>query len=334
MNLSAVKLLYEYNDWANQRILAQAAKLTPEELRAENSLGWGSFLGGLVHTMVAESLWTSRLFDEPVAGGLEPADYADVAALQERWAQEQTRLARNLDAMSEDDLARVYTRERAGKTLTVKLWQALLHLVNHGTQHRAECAAILTGFGHSPGNLDMTVYLGEQQPNREGQQMSSEAMQLLYAYNEWANTRIFNQAAKLESAQLRQPNDHGWGSMFGALVHILDAEYGWRHFLESDTDVKWLEENDFADYPAVQARWAEENAEMRRFVDNLTDDDMLRLVYYDIEGHRGSHILWHCLWHVVNHGTQHRAECAALLTDLGHSPGDMDFTVFLRQSTS
>ena len=116
--------------------------------------------------------------------------------------------------------------------------------------------------------------------------------------------------------------------------HILDAEYGWRHFLEHDTDVKWLEASDFADFPAVQSRWAEENAELQRFVNGLADDDMLRLVYYDIEGNRGSHILWHCLWHVVNHGTQHRAECAALLTDLGHSPGDVDFTVFLSQQNS
>lgn len=334
MNLSAVKFLYGYNNWANQRIVTQAAKLTPEELRTENSLGWGSFLGGLVHIMVAESLWTSRLFDEPAAGGYESEDYVDVAALQERWEQEQTRLARNLNAMSEADLARVYTRERAGQTLTVSLWQALLHLANHGTQHRAECAAILTGFGHSPGNLDMTVYIGQQRPNSAGQQMSAAAMQLLYVYNEWANARIFNRAAQLEPAQLRQANEHGWGNMFGALVHILDAEYGWRHFLEHDTDVKWLEASDFADYPAVQTRWAEENAQLQRFVNNLTDDDMLRLVHYDIEGDRGSHILWHCLWHVVNHGTQHRAECAALLTDFGHSPGDMDFTVFLRQLNS
>jgi uncharacterized damage-inducible protein DinB len=39
------------------------------------------------------------------------------------------------------------------------LWQALFHVVNHGTQTRSEAAVILTSYGHSPGDLDCTVSL-------------------------------------------------------------------------------------------------------------------------------------------------------------------------------
>jgi uncharacterized damage-inducible protein DinB len=49
-----------------------------------------------------------------------------------------------------------------------------------------------------------------------------------------------------------------------------------------------------------------------------------------IENARGEFV-WHCLLHVVNHGTQHRSEAAALLTEYGSSPGDLDVTMFLNE---
>lgn len=41
------------------------------------------------------------------------------------------------------------------------LWHCFYHLVNHGTQHRAEAAALLTSYDSSPGDLDVTVFLNE-----------------------------------------------------------------------------------------------------------------------------------------------------------------------------
>jgi uncharacterized damage-inducible protein DinB len=37
----------------------------------------------------------------------------------------------------------------------------MAHLVNHGTQHRTEAAALLTDFGHSPGDIDLIYFLDE-----------------------------------------------------------------------------------------------------------------------------------------------------------------------------
>lgn len=57
--------------------------------------------------------------------------------------------------ISAPTLVEAHKRERL-------LWHCLLHVVNHGTQHRSEAAAILTGYGRSPGDLDFTAFLNEQ----------------------------------------------------------------------------------------------------------------------------------------------------------------------------
>jgi uncharacterized damage-inducible protein DinB len=51
---------------------------------------------------------------------------------------------------------------------------------------------------------------------------------------------------------------------------------------------------------------------------------------------RASWKLWQLMAHVALHSTQHRAEAAMALTELGHSPGDLDYGHFvdLRKSAS
>jgi uncharacterized damage-inducible protein DinB len=36
-----------------------------------------------------------------------------------------------------------------------------MHVIMHGIQHRSEAAFILTGYGHSPGELDFGVFMQE-----------------------------------------------------------------------------------------------------------------------------------------------------------------------------
>ena len=162
--------------------------------------------------------------------------------------------------------------------------------------------------------------------------MNIQDILTIYEYNYWANKRLLTASAKISEEQFLATATFPFGGLRGTLVHILDAEWGWRGLFENNSFVADLNPNDFPTVLSIEDRWREEEQAMRAYLTKLRDDDMeSHLRYATNTGIERDRILWHCLYHVVNHGTQHRSEAAALLTDFGNSPGDLDFTVFLNE---
>jgi uncharacterized damage-inducible protein DinB len=153
----------------------------------------------------------------------------------------------------------------------------------------------------------------------------------LYEYNYWANARILAAAAQIGHEQWSAPSKHN-GSLHSTLLHALDTEFGWRMLCQYNQSTPDLSEADLPTLDLIKPRWIEEETAMRAYLAGMHDDDLSSLVRYTTDsGEKRERVLWHCLLHVVNHGTQHRSEAAALLTEYGSSPGDLDFTVFLNE---
>ncbi|HUH99157.1 MAG TPA: DinB family protein [Anaerolineales bacterium] len=163
--------------------------------------------------------------------------------------------------------------------------------------------------------------------------MNIQDILTIYEYNYWANQRILAKCRDVTPPQFGAPAEFPFGGLRGTVVHILDAEFGWRTFFQQNNwSAPELKEADFPTLAAVQARANQEEQAMRAYLATLRDEDMNTHKHYTNEkGEPRDRILWHCLWHVVNHGTQHRSEAAALLTRFNQSPGDLDFTLFLSQ---
>ncbi len=155
----------------------------------------------------------------------------------------------------------------------------------------------------------------------------------LFEYNYWANRKLLAAAASVTPEQFLAPGNFPWGGLRGTLVHILDTEYGWGLLLrEGNFQTEELKEGEFAGFAELNKRWQFEEALMRDYLATLDDDALQQIVRYTADsGAKRERVLWHCLFHVVNHGTQHRSEAAAVLTALGQSPGDVDFTIFLNE---
>ncbi len=160
--------------------------------------------------------------------------------------------------------------------------------------------------------------------------MNKQDITLLYKYNRWANARILNAASKATQEQFLAPASFPHGGLRGTLVHALFAEWIWRNRWEGASLTHRLKPEDFPNFESLRARWADEETSLMAFVDGLTDERLNReFSYTSTDGTPHTRILWQAMAHLVNHGTQHRAEAAALLTEYGHSPGDVDLIYFL-----
>ena len=166
MNLRDILLIYDYNYWANRRILSAGVQLSLEQFILPTAHSFGSLRGTLVHTLDSERAWRMLLQHNTLDyfDALKEEEFPTFEDLQAGWREEELSMRDYLIQLRDADLTRIvsYTTDEGEERERV-LWHCLLHVVNHGTHHRSEAAAILTDYGHSPGGLDFTAFLNEQQ---------------------------------------------------------------------------------------------------------------------------------------------------------------------------
>ena len=157
--LEQIRALYEYNEWANGHVLAAAAELSEEELGRELSASFDSVQGNLVHTVGAQVLWLARWAQSGPVGMPQLQEGRVMEAIREAYAQSHERLRAFVDSLGAEDPSRVVSYVSSeGQAFERPLGRLMLHLVNHGTHHRAETAMALTTLGKPPRQLDYLYF--------------------------------------------------------------------------------------------------------------------------------------------------------------------------------
>jgi uncharacterized damage-inducible protein DinB len=159
MLLDIIRSLYQYNVWANHRVLLAASELTPEQFLAPVGASYSSVRDTFVHTMSAEWIWLSRWKGTSPSAMFEVTDFPELNSIQTRWETIEVETQLFIDQLNPLQFGEVvsYLNTR-GEKWSYPLWQQMIQQVNHATQHRSEVAAMLTLFGSSPGDLDYLVY--------------------------------------------------------------------------------------------------------------------------------------------------------------------------------
>ena len=155
--------------------------------------------------------------------------------------------------------------------------------------------------------------------------MRQSELATLFDYTYWTHRRILAAAARLTDAQFTLRSVIVGRDLRATLVHTLDTECSWRLRLQGRPASEWqktLPASDYRNVASLVDHWRRDEAEMRAWVARLDDTTLARSADLDAAAQPP---LWYFLIHMVTHSQQHRAESAQLLTQLGHSPGDLDF---------
>ncbi len=143
MNADAFRHFYGYHFTENHKMWDTCiASLSLEQFTQNVTYSVGSVRDQVVHLMSAEDTWFSELRGAAPSKPLPHANFDDRKAIRVHWDGIEQSMRGYLAELRDDMLFDKPIKEpQEDKVLIV--WQVLLHVVNHGTDHRAQLLRLL-----------------------------------------------------------------------------------------------------------------------------------------------------------------------------------------------
>lgn len=159
MNASAFRHFYDYHFTENRTIWDRyITQLSYEQFTQPVSYSLGSVRDQIVHLMSVEEIWFSELRGVEPAEPFPPATGDDRANIRTHWDRIEQSVRAYLAELPDDRLfAKPIQEPEEDRNLIV--WQVLLHVVNHGTDHRAQLLRLLNDLGVKTVSQDYIFYV-------------------------------------------------------------------------------------------------------------------------------------------------------------------------------
>ena len=160
MNADAFRHFYEYHFTENRNIWDQyVTPLSQEQFTQDVGYSHGSVRNQIVHLMSVDDTWFSPLRGAELPETLDPAQFEDRQTIRAHWDRVERQMRDYLAGLRDDML---FTRPFAeGDDKDLILWQVLLHVVNHGTDHRAQLLRLLNDLGVKTVSQDYIFFVYE-----------------------------------------------------------------------------------------------------------------------------------------------------------------------------
>ncbi len=144
MNADAFRHLYEYHFRINRLIWDYGiVPLTDEQFLQPIEYSLGSIRNHVVHMRNVDMGWFGNLQGDPDPSELDE-NTTDRATIRASWDEVEAFMRAYLAEIHDDMLLKVIDMPNDPPT---PLWQVLIHVANHGTDHRAQLLRLINDVG-------------------------------------------------------------------------------------------------------------------------------------------------------------------------------------------
>jgi uncharacterized damage-inducible protein DinB len=165
MKIEYFRTLWDYNYGLHARVWECIDHISDGQFVEEVDYSIGSIRNHYVHLASVDRRWLARLTGAVLPEGLKYGDFPTRKEVRVRWEQVAADMLSYINNLSEaqlDDVVQYDIPHRGGTKRSLR-WHILLHIANHGTDHRAQVLPILFRLGAPTLEQDLIIHLWDHE---------------------------------------------------------------------------------------------------------------------------------------------------------------------------
>jgi uncharacterized damage-inducible protein DinB len=158
-----LRTLFQYNQWADRRMLDACAALTNEQFTRDLGSSFRSVRDTVAHLYGAEWIWNERIAGRSPSTLLSGNLFPDLASVRAKLEEMDSYYLDYVSKLTQQDLDHVIRYKGfTGEEFSNPLWQTLHQLTNHASYHRGQITTLLRQLGAKPVSTDLIGFYRER----------------------------------------------------------------------------------------------------------------------------------------------------------------------------
>ncbi len=158
-----IRFLFQYNAWADLRILEACSALSNEQFTRSLGSSFSSVRDTVAHLYGAEWVWNERIQGRSPSTLVSGAAYPDLDSIRTALEEMDRYYIDYVSKLTQQDMDQIIRYKGfTGDEFSNPLWQSLHQLTNHASYHRGQVVTMLRQLGVKPVSTDLILFYREQ----------------------------------------------------------------------------------------------------------------------------------------------------------------------------